>query len=88
MGGGGGGGGYSGGNGGTGGSNLGSSGGGGGTSCFAAELTDVLSTPASNSGNGYAVLQIVPVPEPSGFLATSLLLGAAGLIRRRQARAA
>jgi hypothetical protein len=28
------------------------------------------------------------VPEPSGFLATSLLLGAAGLIRRRQARAA
>jgi hypothetical protein len=29
-----------------------------------------------------------PVPEPSGFLATSLLLGAAGLIRRRQARAA
>ena len=28
------------------------------------------------------------VPEPSGFLATSLLLGAAGLIRRRQAKAA
>lgn len=27
------------------------------------------------------------VPEPSGFLATSLLLGAAGLIRRRQAKA-
>jgi hypothetical protein len=28
------------------------------------------------------------VPEPSGFAATSLLLGAAGLIRRRQSRAA
>lgn len=32
--------------------------------------------------------QVAAVPEPSGFLATSLLLGAAGLIRRRQARAA
>ena len=31
---------------------------------------------------------VAAVPEPSGFLATSLLLGAAGLIRRRQARAA
>ena len=32
--------------------------------------------------------QVAAVPEPSGFLATSLLLGAAGLIRRRQAKAA
>jgi len=32
--------------------------------------------------------QVAAVPEPSGFLATSLLLGAAGLIRRRQAQAA
>lgn len=32
--------------------------------------------------------QVAAVPEPSGFLATSLLLGAAGLIRRRQARVA
>ena len=32
--------------------------------------------------------QIAAVPEPGGFLATSLLLGAAGLIRRRQAKAA
>jgi hypothetical protein len=31
---------------------------------------------------------VAAVPEPSGFLATSLLLGAAGLIRRRQAKAA
>ena len=32
--------------------------------------------------------QVAAVPEPSGFAATSLLLGAAGLIRRRQAKAA
>jgi hypothetical protein len=32
--------------------------------------------------------QVSAVPEPSGFAATSLLLGAAGLIRRRKARAA
>ena len=31
---------------------------------------------------------ITAIPEPGGFVATSLLLGAAGLIRRRQARAA
>lgn len=31
---------------------------------------------------------VTAVPEPGGFVATSLLLGAAGLIRRRQARAA
>jgi hypothetical protein len=34
------------------------------------------------------IWQVSAVPEPSGFFATSLLLGAAGLIRRRQARAA
>ncbi|MFZ9937576.1 MAG: hypothetical protein ACO3JG_11050 [Luteolibacter sp.] len=32
--------------------------------------------------------QVTAIPEPGGFVATSLLLGAAGLIRRRQARAA
>jgi hypothetical protein len=44
----------------------------------------------STAPGGYSmqITGVAAVPEPSGFLATSLLLGAAGLIRRRQAKAA
>jgi hypothetical protein len=43
-----------------------------------------------NAGSNVAMqlTGVAAVPEPSGFAATGLLLGAAGLIRRRQARAA
>jgi hypothetical protein len=44
--------------------------------------------PAFTSIPGVQTQWVAAVPEPSGFLATSLLLGAAGLIRRRQAKAA
>ena len=46
---------------------------------------DIFAINGPSSGGGGVTSA---VPEPSGLLATSLLLGAAGLIRRRQARAA
>lgn len=56
------------------------------TRVFYDDATGVLPVfPTANDVPGWAV---AAVPEPSGFLATSLLLGAAGLIRRRQAKAA
>ena len=59
------------------------------------ELSRLIFDDASTTRPGFTIIpgvlplwQVAAVPEPSGFLATSLLLGAAGLIRRRQARAA
>jgi hypothetical protein len=52
--------------------------------------TDGGSSFNTSGANKYSmqITGVAAVPEPSGFLATSLLLGAAGLIRRRQAKAA
>ena len=59
------------------------------------ELTRLIFDDGNTTRPGFTTIpgvlplwQVAAVPEPSGFLATSLLLGAAGLIRRRQARAA
>ena len=59
------------------------------------ELTRLIFDDGNTTRPGFTTIpgvktewQVAAVPEPSGFLATSLLLGAAGLIRRRQAKAA
>jgi hypothetical protein len=84
--GGGGGGGFSGGGGGTGGNKAGGGGGGGGGSFIIARATDTFGFTGANSGDGYAL--IVMVPEPSSWAMILAGFSAMGMMLALRARAA